>query len=36
MIAAILICLSPWLAVIAVAAWHAYKTNPENQNNDHQ
>lgn len=33
---AFIICLSPWIAVVAVALWHAYKTNTENQNNDHK
>lgn len=32
---AIAICLSPWIAVIAVAVWHAWKTNPNNESNHH-
>lgn len=36
MILALIICLSPWIVVLAVSAWHCFKTNNENQNNDHQ
>lgn len=31
-----LICLLPWIIAFLIALWNAYKTNPENQNNDHQ
>lgn len=33
---AFLICMSPWLILLIIAAWHFFKTNPENPNNDHQ